>query len=243
MQKQLSRIPLTIYPHAVERDYFSFILKTYKTWFDYLIHSLSFGGLKFDAVFDARIFDNARSKWNSLIEAAKDTISKVASKVNQVSFVSFAKQFKTAKSVDLFRSEPWLKDEVKAFTAENVRLIKGIGTQTADRIQTLVTDAVKKGESAKTTLKEALMKEFDYGENRAALIARDQVGKLNGEITRIRQTAAGVEEYTWTTVGDSRVRPAHQHLNGKVFSWDNPPSEGHPGQPIRCRCIAQPIFK
>ena len=79
-------------------------------------------------------------------------------------------------------------------------------------------------------------------QRRAALIARDQLGTLNGELSQRRQVAAGVSRYRWQTARDERVRPSHRDLQGQVFSWDAPPDIGHPGAPINCRCIAIPII-
>jgi SPP1 gp7 family putative phage head morphogenesis protein len=77
---------------------------------------------------------------------------------------------------------------------------------------------------------------------RAKLIARDQISKYNGQLNQTRQTALGLSKYRWQTSGDERVRDTHKALNGKIFSWDNPPSVGHPGDEINCRCVALPIF-
>ncbi len=41
---------------------------------------------------------------------------------------------------------------------------------------------------------------------------------------------------------DSRVRPLHALYDGHVYKWGNPPADGYPGQPIRCRCVAIPVF-
>ena len=46
--------------------------------------------------------------------------------------------------------------------------------------------------------------------------------------------------YIWRTRGDSKVRKEHAANNGKVFSWDNPPPTGHPGDDYGCRCTAEP---
>lgn len=78
--------------------------------------------------------------------------------------------------------------------------------------------------------------------NRAALIGRDQVGKLNGRISEYEQRQLGIEEYIWVTAGDERVRASHRALNGHKFKWSDPPPEGNPGYPIQCRCIADPII-
>ena len=39
-----------------------------------------------------------------------------------------------------------------------------------------------------------------------------------------------------------RVRDEHQELEGETFSYDDPPSEGLPGQPVLCRCFAEPVL-
>ena len=81
----------------------------------------------------------------------------------------------------------------------------------------------------------------------ARLLARDQTAKLNGQLTEAQQRDAGVNEYVWSTCGDSRVRDSHRRLHGKRFSWDNPPEVTpgrrlHPGQDYQCRCVALPVF-
>ena len=84
---------------------------------------------------------------------------------------------------------------------------------------------------------------FDVSQRNAARIARDQIGKLNGELTRERQKNLGIRRYRWQSSGDERVRDEHRALDGKVFSWDDPPEEGHPGTPIQCRCWADPVVE
>lgn len=85
--------------------------------------------------------------------------------------------------------------------------------------------------------------------SRAELIARDQTLKLYGQIQEARQTAAGIEEYTWSTSEDERVRAGHEHLEGTTQRWDNPPivdpktgRKAHPGGDFQCRCAAIPIL-
>lgn len=90
---------------------------------------------------------------------------------------------------------------------------------------------------------------------RAIIIARDQTSKMNSAINQARNEALGIEEYIWRTSKDSRVvgnpgghypkgNPKHMdhyHRNGKTFRWDDPPPDGHPGEPILCRCWAESI--
>ncbi|MGH1455831.1 MAG: phage minor head protein [Alphaproteobacteria bacterium] len=48
-------------------------------------------------------------------------------------------------------------------------------------------------------------------------------------------------QYIWRTVGDDKVRDAHKGYDGQVFSWNNPPEGGNPGEDYNCRCWADPI--
>jgi len=78
----------------------------------------------------------------------------------------------------------------------------------------------------------------------AKLVAHDQVSKLNAQLNQTRQQAAGIEKFKWVTMGDLRVRPKHQALNGRIFSWEDPETggEGLPGEPIHCRCHAEAVI-
>lgn len=139
--------------------------------------------------------------------------------------------------VDVYRYEPWLKDMQAAWVRQNVALVKSIGTQYHGQLETIIRNGVFNGSSVKQ-VSEQIQNQFGVTKNRATLIAQDQILGANARLTQIRAEAIGVEQYEWATVGDSRVRPEHVDLNGKVFSWDKPPSVGHPGTPIRCRCRA-----
>lgn len=77
-------------------------------------------------------------------------------------------------------------------------------------------------------------------QRRAETIARDQIGKYHGGMMQTRQRQLGITGYTWTTVGDERVRESHEGRDGKHFEWSDPPTDGHPGQPVNCRCSAVP---
>jgi Phage Mu protein F like protein len=47
--------------------------------------------------------------------------------------------------------------------------------------------------------------------------------------------------YIWRTESDEKVRPSHAANSGKIFSTDNPPITGNPGEDYNCRCWAEPI--
>jgi SPP1 gp7 family putative phage head morphogenesis protein len=80
-------------------------------------------------------------------------------------------------------------------------------------------------------------------ERQAAFIARDQVSSFNGVLTQLRQTHMGLSRYRWRGVLDERERPEHLAREGQIFEWSKPPSDGHPGIPKLCRCIAEPVLE
>ncbi len=119
----------------------------------------------------------------------------------------------------------------------NIRLVEDALRAYAASVREVLSDPTSFGLGVEA-LKERLLAKGDISEARAELIARDQTLKLNGQVNAARQRAAGVEEYTWSTVGDERVRPSHRALDGKRFRWDSPPEPmGHPGEDFQCRCV------
>lgn len=143
--------------------------------------------------------------------------------------------------VDVYRIEPWLAEAQKNWVAANSSLIKSIPTQYMAQVEHTIRAGVLAGESPKS-LAEKIQKAGNTTKNRAKLIARDQIGKANGELTKYRQLDLGIKDYTWITSHDERVRPEHKARDFKQFSWDKPPPDGHPGMPVQCRCSASPIF-
>lgn len=149
------------------------------------------------------------------------------------------RQLKSTVGVDVFAREPALAPRIEKFAAENVSLISTMATDTFAQVERVAVAALYDGDRAES-LREDLVERFDVSESRAKLIARDQIGKLNGELNQIRQQALGIGGYVWRTMGDDRVRDEHAALEGERFAWDESPAEGPPGFPINCRCYAEP---
>lgn len=151
-------------------------------------------------------------------------------------------QLKGIVEVDVFGSEPWLAREMGGFVAQNVSLVQSIGDEYIGQVQQLVATGVRSGVRAED-LAADLEDRFDVSRSRANLIARDQIGKFQGQLTELRQKDLGIDSYTWRTSGDARVRDSHRANEGKVFRWDDPPAEtGHPGEDYQCRCSAEPVL-
>lgn len=142
-------------------------------------------------------------------------------------------------AVDPIAAEPWLGPVMEAWRESNVALIGGLGPYHAGEVERIVGEAWTTGKRAEWIQRE-LENRIGITRRRAELIARDQVGKLNGQLTMLRQSAYGVETYIWRTSLDERVRQMHADREGERFEWSTPPEDGHPGMPIQCRCVAEP---
>lgn len=127
------------------------------------------------------------------------------------------------------------------WASANARLIKNLAEEHVDRVADLAADAVRHGSRA-SVLAANLRASTGITARRAKLVARDQIATLQGQVAQARQTRLGIERYRWRTAGDARVRTSHAAREGKIFSWEAPPADGHPGVPINCRCHPEPVL-
>lgn len=172
------------------------------------------------------------------IELAAARVFPRGGQINRTAFREFMRR---ALSVDVITGDRRIEQALAIAEAENIALIRSIPDVALNRMHTRMVEAVRLGRSLRE-VRDSVVAEFGVTERRAELIARDQIGKLNGELTRVRQEDIGVTEYKWRGVLDSRERPEHVAREGRIFKWSEPPEDGHPGQPIRCRCTAEPVL-
>jgi SPP1 gp7 family putative phage head morphogenesis protein len=136
--------------------------------------------------------------------------------------------------------------------SKNIQLIKSIQSEQLNDVQDVLEEHLARG-SRVEVIQAALDERFDISERRAELIARDQVGKLNGQLVEERMREIGIRDYIWRTSGggtpehgDERVRAGHRVLDGKKQSFDDPPvvdpksgRTANPGEDFQCRCTAE----
>lgn len=92
---------------------------------------------------------------------------------------------------------------------------------------------------------------YSVSENKAAFLARQETSLFLAKFREKRFKDAGIRRYRWSTAGDRRVRDGHERLNGKIFSYDDPPivqsiptiRRANPGQDYNCRCVDIPVFE
>lgn len=169
-------------------------------------------------------------------------VGSLAADVLRFTSRSVTRQLLTIAGIDVTETAGQTAELLEEWAQNNVELITSLDDRYFDDIRTAVLETVGQGHSTRA-LSKAISERYGVTRSRADLIATDQVGTLNGQITQHRQTTLGVEKYTWSDSNDSRVRPKHRELDGTVRKWSEPhPTEGHPGTAIRCRCSAIPVI-
>ena len=151
------------------------------------------------------------------------------------------RQARAALGVDVVLLDLKVPSLIDGFVHENVKLIGSLKNRTLDELENIVARAYASGTRA-AAVGEEIAARFGIAERHARLIARDQIGKLNGQVTAARHRELGIASFVWRSMRDRRVRPRHAHLDGQRFAYDKPPADGLPGQPIACRCTQEPVF-
>ena len=241
---QTKRLKAWLYPVAIEREYQRLIGDYAKE-----LQSATYKALNMrqDASDDdyKTILNEVMGIASSVGRYADIVIKKLyelAEKIAGFNRLQFFAVIKSGYGLDVFApKEPWLEEALKEWSKINAELIKDIGVDYQRRIAGQVSAAISNGTDV-DTLKKQIMQTINMPASRAELIAVDQTQKLNAQLTRERQTRIGITKYRWRGRLDARERPEHLLREGKIYSWDKPPHDGHAGVPIRCRCWAEMIL-
>ena len=235
-----------LYPHATEREYERLLLAFADSIAAEIERQLPLLDLRQDALDDipesSGWYERLRRWVVGIADKFRQPEKTIAGAlgllraVNRFNARQFQAVVRSVFAVDVFAHEPWLLDVMKQFEAENIRLIKSIPA-----LHGKIVAAVRAG-LPHAKLADFIRETYALPKSRARLIARDQIGKLNGQLTMERQRGIGVTQYVWRTSLDERVPHTHREREGKIFDWDNPPPDGHPSEPIQCRCSAEGIY-
>lgn len=159
----------------------------------------------------------------------------------------FARQVKAALGIDL-TTDPDLRAQMEAFRKGNVALIRSLAARKVTKVHEILTESG--GAARVEDIAARIRSEVSTTPAKAALLARDQVLKLNSSVTSARHQAAGITQYVWRTSRDERVREAHRELDGTRQSYAAPPvvnprtgRRENPGRDYQCRCTAEPVIE
>lgn len=196
--------------------------------------------------------DGTQLQW--LIDQAEQQVNdrrlyqteKLGRWVSRVGTYHTEKTISAAKSATGLDISPYIRlgdirGDLENSIRENVALINNVNADTKRRVEQVIFDAIANRRNQKFVTR-ALAEAMGITQRRARIIARDQTHKMNAVLTRIRNQQLGIDGYIWYTRRDDRVRKLHREREGKKFSWDKPPADGHPGYPVGCRCTAGAIL-
>jgi uncharacterized protein with gpF-like domain len=135
----------------------------------------------------------------------------------------------------------------------NAKYIKNIPTDAAQRLVHHVGKEAFEGSRTAFTTEEFREYVGDITAWHAKLISRTESAKAMSSLTQARAEYLGHDFYIWHTSEDQRVRKSHQHMDGVLCRFSDPPSPealtseepvGNygPGGIFNCRCYAEPII-
>jgi SPP1 gp7 family putative phage head morphogenesis protein len=100
-----------------------------------------------------------------------------------------------------------------------------------------------------STLESIITQQYQTTQKKAKFLARQETSLLLSKYKQQRYEQVGIAKYRWSATKDSRTRDRHAHLNGQIFSWNEPPvtddngNRNHPGEDFNCRCVAIPVIE
>jgi SPP1 gp7 family putative phage head morphogenesis protein len=173
-----------------------------------------------------------------------DTLEKVYSDIN--------KQFKKTVTDKIGLSINFTADQIKILSQEYTNNLKLYITEFTQK-ETLILrqkaeDIVLSGTRAKDFTK-IIEERFAVSTKKAKFLAKQEISLLTSKYKQVKYESVGVSKYKWS-ISNVRTRPDHRALNGKIFSFDDPPisntstgARNNPGEDFGCNCQAIPIIE
>ena len=158
--------------------------------------------------------------------------------------------------VDLFAKTASMdfSEIIRVWAANQQLLITKMTSDYISRVSSITSAGFKEGLTHKVVAKE-IRSATGINMRKAALIARNEIGNLNGQITVKRNQDLGIKAYIWRTARDERVRgnpsglypkanPNHHKREGKTYSFKEGAGarDKHPAYGINCRCFAESVI-
>ena len=178
-----------------------------------------------------------------------------ASQIGDWNTKQFKQSIKTVVGVDPISKNQGYQTLIQSWSKENSRLITSIQSNLLDDVAGVTQRGMSAGKSINDISKE-IKDRYGVTKSRARLIARTEVGKLNGNLSKYRNEELGIKTYFWATSNDEKVRDSHRALNNLLCRWDDDSVYssdggeswkrrtgkmfvGHPGQDFQCRCTSR----
>lgn len=204
-------------------------------WHDGVQQALKLFATQMDTEKDEQTIESIVKRWLITV----DNFSKKKAE----KYASTAKVEIGTVGLNPLKDDPTLQNYTKSKIAENTSLIKTMKRRYTDQLQNDIYRSVTNGGGV-TDISHAINYRTGMSLRHAGLIAVDQTGKALSQLDAYRSKQAGFTKYIWRSMGDGRVRPKHQDLDGQTFKYNDSSGGDNgqlPGEPIRCRCYAEPV--
>jgi len=137
----------------------------------------------------------------------------------------------------------------KRYTSGLVAPVTNLAQFEVQRMRRIVQENAESG-ARFTELIEEFQNRFDVSQARARLLAKTETSIFLSEHRKARWEEAGILRYKWQTTGKPNVRPCHQHLNGGIYFYSDPPiaddrygRRANPGGIYNCQCTDLPVIE
>lgn len=220
------------------------------------IQSVTFGLVSAEQMIAALSALSTSEAFIALSDAVAQSFVLKANQTEYKSWRAAAKGTNQGKLIyDMLQNS--LNSEVKTqmlwTVIRNAELITNMPIDLSRSLTQYIASETMKGRRAQDIADELHGKLKDYTKTKIDLIARTEASKATTALTQARAKDVGVNWYQWRTANDgNRVRESHQHMQGVLVRWDNPPSPEelvgersygryNAGEVFNCRCFANPV--
>lgn len=279
------KVPVTTYPYAIEKVYAKYIGNMHEIFIDKVVEKLKrylSNGLlttrkdAFSDEYDAFMKEiddelialyGASFLWDSKVSLA---LLEISGSVYKFNTNQWNKQIAKFLGIPYTALHTWWEDTQRAWVRVNYDYMKSQAEDFVKKLQILLVLAIQSLWTKAELFEEIGVLILKFTEQRAAFLARDQIGKLNGNYWRNAYGDIGLSYYIWKTAGDERVRgnptgkypnaiPSHWIMEGLLMDWNNPSIYSddsgktwklkhgimeplHVGMAPGCRCVPIPYF-
>ena len=133
-----------------------------------------------------------------------------------------------------------LEEIAKNYTNNLKFYIKKWTTQETAKLREGIQKLAMQGVRGQGVIK-YIQQQKQVGERKARFLARQETKLFVAEYQKNRFIENGITMYKWSAVMDNRTRDSHRKLNGRIFSWKEPPiiddatgERGNPGEAYNC---------
>lgn len=196
------------------------------------------------------------SKYQKMARGVMYAIDGISIDINSLDFAAeygkvidgIDKEFLKTVGLDIELTKGQREVVTKEFS-ENLKLyIQDFADEQILILRQDVEKAVFEGKRVET-LQKTIADRFGVSVKKAKFLAKQEISLLTSKYKSAKYREAGITKYKWS-ISNVRTRADHKALNGKIFSFNDPPitnrdtgARNNPGEDFGCECVDIPIIE